>query len=211
MVNYITKAISFDFAILVIIMPISKHFTNNIKWNNYIKKFLGIVICVFEVWLIIWFFYDVKTYPPTNIFTMLLALLFGVIESVLSTFIRNYRNRKFLLKLLINLSVGRKSIVKEMLHDIISCGIEEIVWRGVVQEQIFIQQELLAVVLTSFAFTASHIKRRMYFSDMLEIFIISFALGVIMIFTKNIFYCFAFHWARNCTIDIINYNINKEK
>lgn len=211
--NYynIAKVISCVLVIFVIMMPVARYRLTNIQCKNFVKRFFGILICVFEVGLIIYFFYNMETFPTTNISVILLNLLLGVGESILSVFIRNYKNREALHKLFCNLTFELNSILREMIQGIVSCGIEEIVWRGVVQEQLFTQQEFLAVVFTSFAFTASHVKRRMYFGDMLEIFILSCILGGIMIFTKNILYCFAFHWARNCIIDIIQYNINRKK
>lgn len=202
--------IIYIFIIVVFMIPITRHIITNIYWKDFIKRLLGIILCGCEV-LMILYYINLPIFARTNILMILLALVSGIAESILSTFIRNYNNRKVLIKLFCNLTFEKKSILRKMLHGLISCGIEEIVWRGVVQGGLFIQQELLIIVLTSLAFTVSHIKRKMYFSDMVEIFILSCILGIIMIHKKNILYCFTFHWARNCTIDIISYNANKVK
>lgn len=195
------------FITIIFLFPITSNIITDIHFKHSLKKILGITLVSTEILMLFIFFCDISRMPSTNIWIFIFILFLGGIVSILFTFIRNFRNRKALLKLIYDFQFKIEDILNEIVRGIVSCSIEEIIWRGIIQERSFIQHQLLAIAFTSIAFTVSHIKRRVLLIDMLEIFILSCILGYIMMITKNLLYCIIFHWARNCVIIIIKYSV----
>lgn len=205
-----TNILCYTLIAIIILFPIINSHINNIRIKDILKKVIGCLLWIIEICLIILF---LKNSDVINISLLnsICFMILGMTLSILTLIIKNYSKSDMLCKLIKFSSLKEFSnpMVKEIAWGLISCGIEEIVWRGMIQNQLLVQNKAMSIVITSMIFAISHIRRKISYYDIAEIFVISCLLGIIWIFTKNILYCILFHWMRNNVIIFVSYKANK--
>lgn len=202
--------ICYCFCFFVILYPIIKNCLDIVRVKHIIKKLIGIIICLLEIVLIGSFLHTlvIKDITATYVF---FSFIFGSVLGIISTYIKNYKQRKVLYEIILKrrLHKGFSNELVEILWGIITCAIEEIVWRGMIQCHIFDKQYLLSLLLTSILFTVSHIRSKISYSNMLELFVLSVILGTVYRYSQNLIYCFIIHWTRNSILIILAYRVNQ--
>lgn len=202
------KWIEIIFVLIVLLYPCCSRYIINIKTKCRVKKMLGVIVTITEFCMV---YYFINSYEFSRmimdmilqkiIFYMSIGIFVG-----LSFFI--VRNMSIIMRIKLNgLKVGtifrRVELYKEIITNFYTSAIEEIIWRGVLQRAL--GYNLKSALIISIIFVISHIKRRMRYWDMIELFLLSFVLGIIMLRTNSIIYCYLFHVSRNLFVIFIRY------
>lgn len=195
------------FCAIIILFPIVNNYIKVIRIKYIIKRIMGCVLCFLEIFLIVYYLRNKIKIGIVNVSCLLFFSFLGASISIITLISKNQGKIDMLYKLIKYPTVA--GTLRPMLIEIgwgfVTCIIEEIVWRGMIQDYICERENIIALIITSIFFVISHIKRKLSFCDMIELFILSCVLGVIWILTENILYCILFHWMRNNVTIIITY------
>lgn len=196
---------------IIILFPVISNYIKLIAIKHLIKRIMGFTLYFLEIYLIIFYLKNKLKIGSIDVSYWFCFLFLGAGISLVSFIIKNFYKRDLLYKLIRVSSV--EGLLRPMLIEIVwgvaTCAIEEIVWRGMIQDSICPQKKVIALIITSIVFVISHIKRKLSYSNMIELFVLSCVSGAIWIFTENILYCILFHWMRNNITIIITYKVNK--
>ncbi len=175
-------------------------------------KFRWLKKIAFPVGLFLIIYFDLGSIinEGINVFIVTFGIIIGYVFYLFSSLIVNLFHNICLFPLpKMKEKTLKKSFVKELCFSIFSSIYEEFLWRRTVQ--IFLGNNFFSVGITSVFFTLSHFKRKFKYIHMVDIFIFSILLGIIYIYTENIWLISLIHFSRNFFVICCDYCLKNKQ
>lgn len=211
--------IAFAFTLVIVMyLLIMLSSIKDVKKRGSLKQILKFLVQLFGIVIIINFFYNISIEEfYFHISDILIGIAFGWIMGVLSIAIVN----KFKVIILFPFTTKLKKCDKKRICIFfLTCFVEEIIWRCYLLSlyTIVLNNSLVAIILISFLFVASHIKRKIKYLSLLDLLIFSILISSIYLVFDNLMIIYIAHLFRNiivifygrscCNERVINYENN---